>query len=102
MNEINWTLILRTVFLMQLSAKSIYDSFRDKLHLDFSHLREHKFRHNFIDTVNLLCSCTLETENTEHFFLRCQSKLSARATLMSELNNISNAMNYLNSTDSSE
>ena len=88
------------------SIYGIYDSFRDKLinrlHLDFSHLRVHKFRHNFIDTVNLLRSCTFETENTEHFFLRCQNKLSARATLMNELNNMSNAMNYLNSTDSSE
>ena len=40
----------------------------NKLRLGFSHLREHKFRHNFDDTGNLLCPCTLETGNTEHFF----------------------------------
>ena len=64
-----------------------------------SHLREHKFRHNFADTVNPICLCNLETENTKHFFRRCQNSLSARTTLMNELNNISNALNSLNSTD---
>ena len=46
----------------------IYDPFGviliNRLHLGFTHLREYKFRHNFADTVNPLCSCTLETENT--------------------------------------
>ena len=32
-----------------------------------SHKWEHKFRHNFTDTLNQLSSCTLETENTNHF-----------------------------------
>ena len=45
----------------------------NRLRSGFSHL--HKFRHNFADTVNLLCSCTLETKNTEHFLLRCQNNL---------------------------
>ena len=27
-------------------------------------LRERKFRHNFADTLNLLCSSSLETEDT--------------------------------------
>ena len=85
------------------SMYGIYDPFGvkliNRLRLGFSHLREHKFRHNFADTVNPLCSCSLEAENTEHFFLRCQNNLSARTTLMNELNNISNAINSLNSTD---
>ena len=34
----------------------------NRLCLGFSHLREHKFRHNFADTLNPLCSCSLETE----------------------------------------
>ena len=67
--------------------------------MGFSHLREHKFRHDFVDTVSPLCSCTLETKNIKNFFLRCQNNLSVRLTLMNELNNISNAINYLNSTD---
>ena len=81
----------------------IYDPFVvrliNQLRLGFSHLREHKFRHNFDDSGNLLCPCTLETENTEHFFLRCQNNLSAGTSLMNELNNISNPINSLNSTD---
>ena len=81
----------------------IYDPFGinliNRLRLGFSHLREPKFRHNFADTVNPLCSCTLQAENIEHFFLRCQNNLSAHTTLMNELNNTSNAINSLNSTD---
>ena len=116
MNGINWTLILRSdsyeMFRKKLlafirpvrnSMDGIYDPFGvkliNRLRLGFSHLREHKFRYNFADTVNPLCSCTLETENTEHFFLRCENNLSARTTLMNELSNISNAINSLNSTD---
>ena len=34
--------------------------FLTRLHLDFSHLNEHMFRHNFQDCVNPLCSCSLE------------------------------------------
>ena len=81
----------------------IYDPFGvrliNRLRLGFSHLREHEFRDSFVDTVNPLCSCTLETENTEYFFLRCQNNLSACLTLTNGLNNISNTINYLNSTD---
>ena len=44
----------------------------DRLRLAFRHLREHKFRHDFADTFNPLCSCSLETEDTEHYFLRRQ------------------------------
>ena len=36
--------------------------------LGFSHLREHKFRHNFVNTKNPLCSRALGTKSTEHFF----------------------------------
>ena len=85
------------------SMYGTYDSFGvkliNRLRLGFSDLRQHKFRHNFADAVNPLCSCTLETQNTEHFFLRCQNNLSARAILMDELNIISDAINSLNSTD---
>ena len=42
-----------------------------RLRLNLSHLYEHKFRHNFQDTVNTLCSCSLEYESTTHFLLHC-------------------------------
>ena len=47
-----------------------------------------KFRHNFIDTANPLCSCALDTESTDHFFLRCQNYVSFRTALMNELSSI--------------
>ena len=85
------------------SMYGIYDPFGvkliNRLRLGFSYLREHKFRHNFADTMNLLYSCTLEPEKKEHFFLSCQNSLSARTILMNELNNISNSIYSLNSTD---
>ena len=39
-----------------------------RLRLGFSHLREHIFRHNFEDTLNPLCPCSIEPETTIHFF----------------------------------
>ena len=47
----------------------IYDPFGvkliNRLRLRFSNLREHKFGHNFADTVNPLCSCTQNTLKTQ-------------------------------------
>ena len=71
----------------------------NRLRLGFSHLREHKFRHNFTDTLNPLCSCSLETEDRKHCVLRCQNHLSFRTTLMNDLNNIKTAIASLNSND---
>ena len=59
-----------------------------RLRLGFSHLREHKFRHNFQDTLNPLCSCSLEPENNTHFLLRCHNYDDLRIILMSELYDI--------------
>ena len=39
----------------------------NRLRVGFSHLREHKFRHNFVDTNDPFCNCrTNEIETTEH------------------------------------
>ena len=45
--------------------------FLTRLRLGLSHLNEHKFKHNFQNCVNPLCSCSLEVESTIHFFLHC-------------------------------
>ena len=42
-----------------------------RLRLGFSHLNEHRFRHNFENCINPLCSCILETEDTVHYLLHC-------------------------------
>ena len=55
--------------------RSIYNVFNPeglkflpRLCLALSHLNEHRFRHNFKDCINPLSSCSLEVENTLHFF----------------------------------
>ena len=39
-----------------------------RLRIRFSHLKEHKFKHNFQDSVDPMCSCISGIE-TIHFFL---------------------------------
>ena len=42
-----------------------------RLCLHSSHLKECKFRHGFLDTLNPLFNCSFEVEDNEHFFLCC-------------------------------
>ena len=44
-----------------------------RLRVGFIHLREHKFQHNFKDKLNPLCPGSLEVEDTNHFFMRCEN-----------------------------
>ena len=52
-----------------------------RLKLNFSHLNEHNFRHNFNDAINPVCNCGAATERTIHYPLRCQLYLVQRAEL---------------------
>ena len=52
----------------------------------FSHHREHKFKHNFQDTLNPLCPCSLKAENTNHFFMHCQNISYQQNVLFDDLN----------------
>ena len=54
------------------STYKIFDLLEIKLltRLRLGHLSRCKFRHNFADSLNLLCFCSLKTETTLHFF-RC-------------------------------
>ena len=54
---------------------------------------------NFADSLNPLCTCSLETESTLHFFLRCQNYTTLRGALMSDLKNINDAITSLNESD---
>ena len=56
-----------------------------RLRVNLSHLREHKFRHNFLDTLNPLCSCSIEPESTSHYLLRCSFFTSIRKTLLDNI-----------------
>ena len=57
-----------------------------RLRVGFSHLREHKLKHNFQDTLNPLCPCSLEAEDNYRFFMRCQSFSNQRNVLFDDLN----------------
>ena len=67
-----------------------------RLRLGFSHLREHKFRQSFRDILNPLCPCSIETETTAHYFLRCHFYNANRSSLMDELNEIDISFSTLN------
>ena len=59
------------------SPNSVYNSHNPKglnfirFRLGLRHLREHKFKHSFQDTINPLRSCGLNRELTERFLLHC-------------------------------
>ena len=55
-----------------------------RLRLGLSYLSEHKFNHNFQDTINPLCPCSLESESTTHFIMRCQNFTDFRKCLMNK------------------
>ena len=56
-----------------------------RLRVGLSHLRYHKFRHGFNDTIDPFCPCTIEIESVSHFFLRCHNFDLQRLSLMNEL-----------------
>ena len=59
-----------------------------RLRIGFSHLKEHKFKHNFQDSVDPLCSCGNDIESTVHFFLRSPSFETQRQTLLNKTKSI--------------
>ena len=59
-----------------------------RLRVGFSHPREHKFKHNFQDTLNPLCPCSFEIEDTYHFFIRCHNFSNQGNVLFDYLNSI--------------
>ena len=67
-----------------------------RLRLGLSHLRKHKFKHSFQDTINPLCSCGKEIETTFYFLLYNYS--DERLTLLSKIGNIN--PNILENTNS--
>ena len=75
------------------SLFSVYDLYGVKLltrlRLPFSHLKEqHKFRHDFGDTVSPMCGCNAEIEDTEHILLRCHFYSIQRFELFNNINKV--------------
>ena len=70
-----------------------------RLRLGLSHLHEHKFKNNFQDTLNPLCTCGCSFENTCHFLLHLHNFLTERNTLLNKITNIdSNILNQADAT----
>ena len=53
-----------------------------------SHLREHKYKHSFQDSLNLICRCGTDVESCLHFFLHCHIFQNERLILLSIVKNI--------------
>ena len=79
---------------VQSSIYNIFDQIGIKLltrlRLEFSHLNEHRFRHNFENRLNPLCSCSLETEDTLHYLLHCHHFSMYREDLMNSVKSVYN------------
>ena len=57
-----------------------------RMRLGLSHLTDHKFRHNFQDCLNSICSCGQEIKTTSHFLLHCLN--CARKTFFGRLTSL--------------
>ena len=79
---------------VQRSIYNIFDpkglNFLTRLRLGFSHLNEHRFRHNFQNCLNPLCSCSLEIEDTSHHLLQCHHLSHHRVDLMNSVKPVCN------------
>ena len=77
---------------VQTNVYNIFDpkslTFRTRLRLGLNHLNEHRFRHNFQDCLNPLCSCSLEIEDTSHYLLHCHHFSHHRVVLMNSVKSI--------------
>ena len=90
---------------MRLVQRSIYNVFNPqglkfltRLRLGLSHLNEHRLKHNFKGCINPLCFCSLEVENTLHFFLHCHHYSTFRMGLMNKVNQIDENFSYFTVT----
>ena len=71
-NSESFTFKKNILLLVKLAASSVYDfSLITRLRLGLSHLRKHKFKHNFHESLDPLCNCGHDIESTTHFFLHC-------------------------------
>ena len=85
------------------SVFSVYDPYGVKLltrlRLQFSHLKEHKFRHGFGDTVSPICGCNAEIEDTEHFLLCCYFYSIQRFELFHNINKVDPSFTQLDTKE---
>ena len=56
-----------------------------RLRLNFSHLNEHKFGHDFRDPVDPMCRCCLQKKTSLDFLLHCRLYSTIRAELLDDI-----------------
>ena len=59
-----------------------------RLRLGLSHLREHKFKHGFQDSLNPIRSCGNDNETSAHCLLHCPHLSNERSTFLKTIRNI--------------
>ena len=70
-----------------------------RLRLGLTHLREHKFKHSFQDSLNPFCNCGKgEVETSSHYPLYCSNYSKERLALLNAIKNID--MSILQQSDS--
>ena len=63
-----------------------------RLRLGLSHLRGHKFNHNFSDCLDEICMCGKDIESTNHFVFQCSLFLNKRQVLMNKIRDIGSSL----------
>ena len=53
-----------------------------------SHLREHKFKHGFLDSLDPTCSCGQDIETSTHLLFHCSYYSNERLTFLNIIKNI--------------
>ena len=65
--------------------KSLGLTYLTRLRVGLSHLREHKFRHNFRDSLNPIFNCSNVIESTKHYLFHCSNSKSERQSLLQKV-----------------
>ena len=63
-----------------------------RLRLDLSHLRDHKFKHNFQDTLNPIGNCGDDIETSRHYLFHCSLYTNERLALLNVIQGIDNSI----------
>ena len=69
-----------------------------RLRLGLNHLRDQKFKHNFLDTLNPICNCDEDIETSWHYLLHCSLYTNQSLVLLNVMQVIDNSI--LELTDS--
>ena len=67
-----------------------------KLRLVLSHFRDHKFKHNFLDTLNPICNCGEDIETSCYYLLHCSLYTNERLAFLNVIKGIDNSILELN------